>query len=64
MDANLSGQAVFERIRRDIVSCVAPWVEREVERGPYDLQPSRQRAVDEDDEVEEPGGWSASHIAP
>jgi hypothetical protein len=57
VNASAPGQAAFERIRHDIESGLAHWVER----GPYGLQPFCQRAGDEDDETDEPGGWSASH---
>jgi hypothetical protein len=41
-----AGQAAFERVRREIETGLAHWVEREAEHGPYRLRATRQPAVD------------------
>ncbi|MEX3932699.1 hypothetical protein AB4Y32_12965 [Paraburkholderia phymatum] len=50
MNNGEAGEAVFERVRREIETGRAHWAEREVAHGPYRLRASRQTGADDEDE--------------
>jgi hypothetical protein len=49
VDNGEAGRAAFERVRREIETGLAHWVEREVEHDPYRLRAHRQQGSDDED---------------